>query len=133
MTICSLSIHAEGNLILGALAEGPIPDPLYTSSSTFHSHSSKRRRSKSRSLSPHKQRVKSHSTRRRSRSQSPFKKRLSSRSRRHRSSSRHRSRSLSPKSHRRDRYCMHFSFLSTYVHIVHNGVVDSTFLQPSCQ
>ena len=28
MTIYSLSIHAEGNLIPGALAEGPIPDPL---------------------------------------------------------------------------------------------------------
>ena len=28
MTICSLSIHAEGNLILGALTEDPIPDPL---------------------------------------------------------------------------------------------------------
>ena len=28
MTICSLSIHAEGNLIPGVLTEGPIPDPL---------------------------------------------------------------------------------------------------------
>ena len=26
--VCSLSIHAEGNLIPEALAEGPIPDPL---------------------------------------------------------------------------------------------------------
>ena len=27
-SVCSLSIHAEVNLIPGALTEGPIPDPL---------------------------------------------------------------------------------------------------------
>ena len=69
--------------------------------STSHSHSSKRRRTESRS---HKLRTKSSSPRRRSRSPSPPRKRSRSHSPRHSSNSKHQAHS--PRT-RRDRYCIH--------------------------
>ena len=105
--VCSLSILLSLFLCrrqshFGSSYQRSHSRPL-TSKSTSHLHSSKRRRSKSRSHFSCKQRSKFHSPRM-SKSQSSSRKRSRSHSPRHSSSSRSWFRSQSPMSHRWDRY-----------------------------